>query len=121
MDLDALEALLQCRLCRLISLRLGVTSDVNHGFSSSVTLLQLVKGLKNLLEAERLLHHGPNLHRTNTQQHLSVGGGDEHKLSTQSKQAKVMFRFTKPPCHPAGFQASVPYFGRLFMKTMTKK
>lgn len=43
-------------------------AEVNHSFPSCVTLLQLVKGLRNLLEAERLIHHGPNLNRTKTTQ-----------------------------------------------------
>lgn len=37
---------------------------VNHSFPSSVTLLHLVKGLRNPLKAERLVHHGPNLSQT---------------------------------------------------------
>lgn len=65
----------QSRLCPLISLRLRVSSDfadVNHSFSSSVALLQLVKGLRNLLKAERLLHHGPDLNQTKTKQLITA-------------------------------------------------
>lgn len=39
------------------------SANVYHSLPSSVTLLQLVKGLRNLLKAEHLVHHGPDLNK----------------------------------------------------------
>lgn len=53
-------------LCPQLRVSTGF-ANVYHSFPSSVTLLHLVKGLRNLLKAERLIHHGPDLNKIQKQ------------------------------------------------------